>query len=100
MHCQHFCIRKIDLRCRNGIVQRLLRLHSVKFEEFRGCGRETEPAGDDGRYIARNLQANCQFSDGPWTRSGRVRASIERTGQATCDLSTRSQKHISWMYAT
>lgn len=64
-----FHVRKIDSRRRDGIVQRLLRLHSVKFEESPRCGRETRPAGNDGRYVARNLQANCQFSDGLWIRS-------------------------------
>jgi len=36
----------------------------------------------------------------PMDTVGCVHASIERTGQTTCDLSARSQKHISWMYAT
>lgn len=68
MHLEHFRVSKIDSSHRDGIVQRLPRLRSVKFEESPRCGRETRPAGDDERYVARNLQANCQFSDGPWTR--------------------------------
>ncbi|KYN44791.1 hypothetical protein ALC56_00786 [Trachymyrmex septentrionalis] len=48
MQSEHFHVRKIDSRRRDGIVQRLLR-HSVKFEESPRCGRETRPAGDDGR---------------------------------------------------
>ncbi|KYQ57227.1 hypothetical protein ALC60_03748 [Trachymyrmex zeteki] len=49
MHLEHFRVSKIDSSHRDGIVQRLPRLRSVKFEESPRCGRETRPAGDDER---------------------------------------------------
>ncbi|EGI64112.1 hypothetical protein G5I_07461 [Acromyrmex echinatior] len=50
MHPEHFHVRKIDSRRRDAKVSsKGSVLHSVKFEESPRCGRETRPAGDDGR---------------------------------------------------
>ena len=51
-------------------------------------------------WNSKNLLDAVEKRDPRATTDGRVRASIEHTRQATCGLSIRSQKHISWIYAT
>lgn len=74
--CIQNTFSKIYSRRRNGIIQGLLRSHSVKSEESPGCGGGTGPAGDDGtsHEICKQI-ANSQTAHG----HGRPRARVDRT---------------------
>lgn len=71
-----FRAKEVYARHYNGVVQGLLRLRSVKSEEFPGCGGGTEAAGDDGtsHEICKQI-ANSQTAHG----HGRPCAHVDRT---------------------